>query len=290
MRNDEKRRVTPAHTFNRRHVLGLMGAGAISLMQGACGRDAVGEPTSFAAPRARGVHASIAADPATIAIDLAQTAVLVIDMQHDFASKGGMLDRLGADIAPIQRAVPPTARVLAAARNVGMPVIYLKMAFKPDLSDLGPPNSPNWIAHQHAGVGARIRTAHGREGRILIQDTWNTEVVEDLRPEPADSQIYKHRYSGFFETELDATLKRSRIRSLIVTGCTTSVCVESTIRDAMFRDYSAILLADCSGEPLGNDLPRSNHQASLFVIADRNFGWVSSSGEFLKSLEHMTAS
>ena len=73
-------------------------------------------------------------------------------------------------------------------------------------------------------------------------------------------------------------------RNLVITGCTTSVCVEATLRDAMFRDYSPILLADCSAEPIGNQLPRSNHEASLLVI-ETLLGWVSDSERFIKALD-----
>jgi len=134
------------------------------------------------------------------------------------------------------------------------------------------------------GVGTEIHAPNGTQGRILVRDTWNTEIVDELRPEPSDIVLYKHRFSGFFQTDLDDRLKQLGTRSIIVTGCTTSVCVESTIRDAMFRDYSPVLLGDCSGEVVGCDLPRSNHEASLFLIQQR-FGWVSSSEEFLKALQ-----
>jgi ureidoacrylate peracid hydrolase len=77
----------------------------------------------------------------------------------------------------------------------------------------------------------------------LIRDTWNTDVIKELRPQPEDVVLYKRRFSGFYETELDDILRRLGIRNLIFTGCTTSVCVDSTIRDAMFRDYRCLLLA-----------------------------------------------
>jgi nicotinamidase-related amidase len=83
----------------------------------------------------------IDAKPEPISIDLAQTAILVVDMQNDFGAKGGMFDRLGIDIALIQSAVAPTARVLAAGRRAGLKVVYVKMGFKPDLSDAGAPGS-----------------------------------------------------------------------------------------------------------------------------------------------------
>ena len=69
----------------------------------------------------------------------------------------------------------------------------------------------------------------------------------------------------------------------MVTGWTTSVCVESTVRDAMFRDYHCVVLADCTAEPIGNDLLRSNHEASLLTI-QLLFGWVSDSGRFIGAL------
>ncbi len=225
----------------------------------------------------------IDAKPASINIKTSKTAVIVVDMQNDFGSKGGMFDRAGLDIAMIQRAIRPTSKVLEAARDNGIQIVYLKMGFRPDLSDLGNANSPNRARHLHFGVGQKISAPDGSEGRLLIRDTWNTEIVPELKPGSEDRIIYKHRFSGFYETELDDLLKRLAVEYLIITGCTTSVCVESTVRDAMFRDYSCVLLADCMGEPIGSDLPRSNHEASLLTM-QMLFGWVSNSEEFVKSL------
>ena len=81
-------------------------------------------------------------------------------------------------------------------------------------------------------------------------------------------------------------LTRLGMQYLIVAGCTTSVCVESTIRDAMFRDYSCVLLEDCAGEPIGHDLARSNHEASALVIQTL-LGWVSRSEEFIRATEQL---
>jgi ureidoacrylate peracid hydrolase len=105
------------------------------------------------------------------------------------------------------------------------------------------------------------------------------------KPEADDVVIYKHRFSGFYQTDLDARLKQLGIKHLIITGCTTSVCVEATVRDAMFRDYGCVLLTDCMSQPtLGNSLPGSNHDASLVVI-EATGGWLSSSDQFIKALE-----
>src|SRR5260221_5798770 len=101
------------------------------------------------------------AQPEPITFELAKTAVMVVDMQNDFGAAGGMFDRAGIDISMIRRAVAPTGRVLTAARAARIPVIYLKMAFRPDLSDAGPIDCPNHARHLLLGVGVAIRTPNG---------------------------------------------------------------------------------------------------------------------------------
>ncbi|MBD2704354.1 isochorismatase family protein [Spirosoma sp. BT702] len=224
---------------------------------------------------------ALPAKPVTIDVDVDKTAVIVVDMQNDFGSKGGMFDRAGIKIATIQKAVAPTARVLEAARQADIPIIYLKMGYQPDLSDVGSEDSPNRIGHlQFLHVGQPDTAPDGSKGRILIRGSWGTEIVSELKPRPDDIVLYKTRFSGFYQTDLDAILKKLGKKYLIVTGCTTSICVESTIRDAMFRDYSSVLLSDCTAEPMGANLSRSNYEASLLAI--EAFGWVSSSDEFIK--------
>jgi ureidoacrylate peracid hydrolase len=227
---------------------------------------------------------TVEAKPSPFAFDAGRTALLVIDMQNDFAAKGGMFDRLGIDVSMIQAAIAPTARVLESARKQGIRVVYLKMAFRPDLSDAGLPDSPNWRVHSHANVGEAVRAPDGTESRLLIRDTWNTEILSELQPQPGDAVVYKHRYSGFYETDLDNILREMNAKYLVVTGCTTSVCVESTVRDAMFRDYSCLLLEDCMAEPIGREFPRSNHDASLLLI-QMMFGWVGRSDQFIRALD-----
>lgn len=249
---------------------------------------------SFVALGSRDAHATssawrvtLEAKPEAITMDAARTAVIVVDMQNDFGSQGGMFQRAGIDISPIRGAVAPTAKVLSAARKARIKVVYLKMAFLPDLSDAGPPDSPTRRRHLKLNVGKVVRAPNGAESRILIRDTWNTDILPELTPKAEDITLYKHRYSGFFQTELDSILKRMGVNFLIVTGCTTSVCVESTIRDAMFRDYSCVLLADCAAEPIGYGLARSNHEASLLTIQTL-LGWVSTSGEFVRAFDPVT--
>src|SRR5258706_3657458 len=199
-------------------------------------------------------------------MNLARTAMIVVDMQNDFGSPGGMFELSGIDASAIRAVVATIAEVLAAARRVGVKVIYLKMGFQPDPSDGGLPDAPIWRVHKGRHVGETVTAPDGSSSRVLIHDTWNTEILDELRPEAGDIVIKKNRYSGFYETDLHETLQRLGITDLIVTGCTTSVCVESTIRDASFRDYRCVLLSDCTAEPIGHDLARSNHDASILLI------------------------
>jgi ureidoacrylate peracid hydrolase len=226
----------------------------------------------------------IEAQPEPLTVNCVETAVMVVDMQNDFCSKGGLFDRAGINISAVQRAVGPTRKVLSAAREAGIKIVYLKMGFRADLSDLGDADSANRVRHLRFGVGQPCVAFHGRQGQFLIRDTWNTDVIEELRPQPADIVLYKHRFSGFFQTELDVILRGLGIRNLVFTGCTTSVCVDSTIRDAMFRDYRCVLLADCAGEPIGSELPRGNHEASVLTI-QTVLGWVSDSERFESGLQ-----
>ena len=226
---------------------------------------------------------TLSAQPEPIEIDRNRCAVLVVDMQNDFGARGGMFDRAGIDITPIERVVEPTARVLTAARSAGLPVVYLKMQHSPDLSDTGGPGSPHSIKHARLGVGNEVPAPDGSASRILVADRWNTDILPRLAPQAGDLIVPKHRYSGFFQTDLDRVLRQRNIKHLVVTGCTTSVCVESTVRDAMFRDYHCVVLADCTAEPIANDQPRTNHEASLLTI-QLLFGWVSDSAHFLEAL------
>jgi len=223
---------------------------------------------------------TVDARPDALTIDPARSAVIVVDMQNDFGAEGGGSALQGRDLSAVRATIAPTARLLEAARRAGIAIVYLKMGFRPDLSDAGAPDAPNWRKHLKWRVGEAVTAPDGTASRILIRDTWNTDIVSELAPEPDDVVLYKHRFSGFFETALHDILTARSITTLIFAGWTTSVCVESTIRDAMYRDYTCLLLADCTAEPIG----QSNYEASLLVV-QKPFGWVSHSAELITALE-----
>jgi ureidoacrylate peracid hydrolase len=211
----------------------------------------------------------IKAVPEPVEIDPARTALIVIDMQNAFGTEGGMFDKAGMDITGIQHAVAPTAAAVEAARTAGIEVVWIKMGFQPDLSDLGAEDVPNGLLLLRCGV---------KDG-VLTRDQWGTDIVDELKPEEREPVIYKTRFSAFYRTELDELLQSYGAKHLIITGCTTTICVESTIRDAFFRDYHCILLEDCTAET-----SRSNHEASVQLVREI-FGSVSSSTNFINAVQ-----
>jgi ureidoacrylate peracid hydrolase len=162
-----------------------------------------------------------------------------------------MFEGAGIDISGIAAAAEATRSALEATRAADIPVVYLKMEHAPDLSDVGPEDGPHWIKHSRLRVGDEVVAPDESPSRILVRDTWNTQILDSLAPEPGDVVVSKHRFSGFFETDLDKVLRGLGAKYLLVTGCTTSVCVEATVRDAMYRDYTCIVLEDCTAEPIG---------------------------------------
>ncbi len=215
----------------------------------------------------------LVAKPEPVAVDLHQSAVVVVDMQNAFASKKGMLDIAGADISGAPRVVGVIGRILSAARAAGMPVVYLQMGYKPDLSDGGGPDSPNWYKE----LGIRLMNCRPElKGTLVTEGTWDFAVVDELVPQSGDIVIVKTRYSGFARTQLDAELKARGIRYLFFTGIATNVCVESTLRDAFFLDYWPLLITDAT-MAAG---PAAVQEATIFNI-ESYFGWTISSEEFL---------
>ncbi len=213
------------------------------------------------------------ARPEPVEVDLSKSAIVVVDMQNAFASKSGMLDIAGADLTGAPRVVSVIGQILPAARGAGMPVVYLQMGYKPDLSDSGGPESPNW----HKELGIRMMNCRPElKGKLVTEGTWDFAIVDELAPQPGDIVIVKTRYSGFARTALHAELQARGIRYLFFTGIATNVCVESTLRDAFFLDYWPILITDASMA----SGPPSVQEATLFNI-ESYFGWTIPSEEFL---------
>ncbi len=214
--------------------------------------------------------------PEPIDIDLERTALIVVDMQNSFVSKGGMFDLAGFDITGSAPVIEVNRRLLAASRRSGVKVVYLMMAFKPDLSDAGDPSSPAY----HKELALRMmRSRPELAGKLLVDDTWDAAIVEALAPQPGEQVIRKTRYDGFCATGLDAYLRAANIRYLLFTGVATNVCVESTARHAFFNEFWPILVEDA----MNNSGPDFNRQATLWNF-EHTLGWVARSEQVIAAM------
>jgi ureidoacrylate peracid hydrolase len=221
----------------------------------------------------------VTARPFSLAIDARDTAIVVVVMQQGFFGAGGAWDRAGVDVSSAQALVAPIARVLTTAREVGMPIVYLTMSFDgpgPDKRLWNEERAARWVA----AVGPASPAPHSRQRLSGVQDS---DILSELVPDPDDVIVVKSRHSGFYNTNLDSILKGLGVTTLVFTGGTTSVCVESTLRDGYFRDYRCLLLTDCTAEPIGNGLLRTNREATLLLI-ELVYGWVTESAALVAAL------
>jgi ureidoacrylate peracid hydrolase len=214
--------------------------------------------------------------PEPLSIALERTAVLLIDMQNAFASPGGMLDLAGIDVGPAGQAVM-NARVLAdAARAAGIPVIYLVMGYTADQSNAGGEESPN--PRKELAL-CLMRERPELRGKLLTYGTWDFQIVDALTPHPGELVITKPRYSGFIDTSLDAELRSRGIRTLLMAGIASNVCVESTLRDAYFHEYWPVMIEDATMPAGPPEIQRATvHNVTTF------FGWVGTAREVAATL------
>lgn len=165
--------------------------------------------------------------------------LIVIDMQRDFLEPGGFGEALGNDIRHLAAAVGPTARLLAAFRKHGLPVIHTREAHLPDLSDCSP-------AKRRRGRGMLHIGDAGPMGRILIDGEPGSAIVAELAPLPGEPVIRKPGKGAFHATTLGQLLPQMGVSHLVFAGVTTEVCVQTTMREANDRGYECLLAEDAT--------------------------------------------
>ncbi|MER6827181.1 isochorismatase family cysteine hydrolase [Streptosporangium sp. NPDC000563] len=217
----------------------------------------------------------VEAEPYVYGFDPRHTALLLIDMQRDFVEPGGFGETLGNDVSMLRRVIPPLQEVLAATRAAGMTVIHTREGHLPDLSDCPP-------AKLNRGTPSLRIGDPGPKGRILIRGEYGHDIIDELAPVEGELVVDKPGKGSFHSTDLDRTLRAADIRSLIVTGVTTEVCVHTTVREANDRGYECLVLSDCVGSYFAEF-----QRYGLEMIAAQGgiFGWVAPSGGYLKALE-----
>ena len=191
-------------------------------------------------------------------VDPRHSALVVVDMQRDFCSPGGAFDKLGVDISMYPPMIPRLARLIEGARAGGVPVIFIQMTVLPGRRSESP-----------AQIRFNLRLHLGTEGDMeplsyTPDGSAGQEVIPELAPQDGDWIVKKYRSSAFWGTNLDMLLRSNGIQSIVVTGCTTEGCVESTARDGLFADYYVVIPEDC----VASD-DRAQHDASLLLMRHR---------------------
>jgi nicotinamidase-related amidase len=217
---------------------------------------------------------SVEAEPYPFEFVPKQCALLIIDMQRDFLEPGGFGEMLGNDVSQLRRTIDPNRRLLAAWRQAGLPVIHTREGHRPDLTDLPP-------AKKVRGHGSTTIGDSGPMGRILIRGEAGHDIIPELYPLPAEPVIDKPGKGAFYATDLHAILQHGNIKQLIVTGVTTEVCVNTTVREANDRGYDCLVPSDC----VGSYFPEFQEMGLKMIKAQSGiFGWVSHSDKILAAL------
>ena len=191
-------------------------------------------------------------------VDPAHSALILVDMQCDFIEPDGVFGKLGIDLSMYTESRPRLAAMLKSARQSGTLVVHLQNTVLP--RRMG--DSPSYIR-----FNLRMHEAARRDGpplRYTIPGTPGHEFAAQFAPLPEELVVRKYRSSGFWGTNLDMLLRSNGIKTVVLGGCTTEGCVESTARDAMFNDYYVVIAEDC----VASD-DRAQHAASLLLMRHR---------------------
>ncbi|KAA0693640.1 cysteine hydrolase [Neorhizobium sp. P12A] len=181
----------------------------------------------------------IKAEPFAFAAKPDEIALIVIDMQRDFAELGGFGESLGNDVSRITKIVPHVKRLIEGFRKAGLPVIHTMECHRPDLSDLPP-------AKRDRGNPLLRIGDEGPMGRILIAGEPGTAILPELAPINDEVVIEKPGKGAFYATDLGDILKRRAITQLVFAGVTTEVCVQTTMREANDRGYECLLAEEAT--------------------------------------------
>jgi nicotinamidase-related amidase len=216
----------------------------------------------------------IEADPYPLLVNTKLTAMLLIDMQRDFLEPGGFGETLGNDVSLLRRTIEPCQDVLKAARDVGLSVIHTREGHRPDLTDAPPSKLAR--GKLETGIGD-----DGPMGRILIRGEIGHNIIPELAPNLGEPIIDKPGKGAFYETDLHLILQNRGIKTLIVCGVTTEVCVHTTVREANDRGYECLVLEDC----VGSYFPEFQRVGIEMIKAQGGiFGWVSDSSSVISAL------
>jgi nicotinamidase-related amidase len=208
-------------------------------------------------------------------LDPAATALLLIDLQVDFLSPDGYFAHKGYDPTPLRAILPTVSRVLAAARAAGILIVHTRQGYRSDLADLTP--YERW-RRSRAGLD---------DSTVLRRATPGFEIVPEVGVSSSDVIIDKTANGAFTHTDLEHVLRAKRITHLLFSGCTTDVCVHSTLREACDRNFQCLLIEDACASA-----DRYAHEAALHMVTgeDGIFGVVARAADVIAAFEALAAS
>jgi ureidoacrylate peracid hydrolase len=199
-------------------------------------------------------------------VDPQHCALIVVDVLNDFCAEGGAMHREGRDLTLVKRMMPRLERLLDAARAAKVQCVWIRCAYN---------TGPNhYLSEVWLEQAKRRRKGAYVQFPVCEPGEWNGDFFQ-IKPLPDEVIVTKHRYGGFESTDLDLILRSRGIRSVIMTGVATNVCVETTARQAFMRDYYVVFTSDCSAT-----YAQAQHDATLFNI-DQFFGEVVSSEQIM---------
>ena len=224
-------------------------------------------------PLRNAMPVQVTAQPKSITIDLARTAMIVVDMQNDFCHPDGWLASIGVDVTPARAPIAPLNAFLPQLRAVGVPIIWLNWGARPDKMNLSPA-----LLHVYnsSGLGVGLGDPLPKTGSpLLTEGSWSAQIVEELAQDIADIHVSKHRMSGFWDTPLDSILRNLDVKTLLFSGVNADQCVLHTLADGNFLGYDTIMVEDCTA----TTSPDFCWQATLYNIK-QIFGFVAPSSAF----------
>jgi nicotinamidase-related amidase len=232
----------------------------------------------MAIPAPDPVPVTLASEPQNVRIDLRRTAMVVIDMQNDFCTKGGWVAHIGGNYEVDRAPIAPLQRLLPKLREQGVPVIWVNWGNRPDLANM-PPNQLHLYKPTGTGTGlGEPLPEHG--AHVLEKDSWAAAVVDELAPEPQDICVDKYRISGFWDTPLDSILRNLGVRTVLFAGVNTDQCVLHSLTDANFLGYGCVLVEDCCA----TSSPAFCTEATVWNVK-KCFGFVTDSARIADALE-----
>ncbi|MDA7418299.1 cysteine hydrolase [Xenophilus arseniciresistens] len=220
----------------------------------------------------------LAATPQPVQIDLARTALVVVDMQNDFCHPEGWFAQKGLDIGAARRPIAVLQTLLPAWRAAGATVLWLNWGIRADRLNLSP--TVQFKGKGRAdGVGYGERSPLDR-GPSLVQGEWGARRIDELEADPADITVHKHRLSGFWDSELDSVLRHQGVSTLLFAGINTDRCVFTTLQDAAFLGYDCVLLEDACA----TSSPTYVSDGVLYLVRLLH-GFVASAADLMPALE-----